>query len=427
MSYIDTLQRMGVSEKAASFCLDAEKRLKPHFADVDRILDENQWKVLSAMQKYGVAERHLESSTGYGIVDDGRDTLEAIYAEVFGAEDALVRAQMISGTHALTTALFGCLRPGDEVLFATGAPYDTLQGVVGIRPETGSLAEFGVTYRIVELTEAGLPDIDAVVGAVTDKTRMVEIQRSKGYAFRHSLSVEEIGEIISAVKEAWPDVIVMVDNCYGEFVQAIEPGQVGADLTVGSLIKNPGAGLAPVGGYITGRKDLIERCAAWLNAPGIGKEGGPSLGINRTFYQGLFLSPQVAASAVKTAMLAAEVFQSLGFAVSPAAEETHYDIVEAIALGAPERVLAFCQGIQAAAPVDSYVTPEPFDMPGYDCQVIMAAGSFISGASIELSADAPMVEPYTVYFQGGLTYSHGKFGVMKALQTLVDQHLVELP
>lgn len=427
MSYIESLQRMGVSEKAASFCLDAEKRLKERFLEVDRIQDENQWKVLSAMQDHMVSERHFESSTGYGIVDDGRDTLEAVYADVFCGEDALVRTQMISGTHALTTALFGCLRPGDEVLFATGAPYDTLQGVVGIRPEIGSLAEFGVKHRIVELTEAGLPDIAAITAAISDQTRMVAIQRSKGYAFRHSLSVEEIGQIITAVRAVRPEVIVMVDNCYGEFTQTIEPGQVGADLTVGSLIKNPGAGLAPVGGYIVGRKDLIERCAAWLNAPGIGKEGGPSLGINRTFYQGLFLAPQVAASAVKTAMLAAEVFHSLGFAVSPAVDETHYDIVEAVALGATERVLAFCRGIQAAAPVDSYVTPEPFDMPGYDCQVIMAAGSFISGASIELSADAPMVEPYTVYFQGGLTYSHGKYGVMKALQTLVDQNLVELP
>lgn len=427
MSYIESLQRMGVSEKAVSFCLDAEKRLKERFLEVDRIQDENQWKVLSAMQDHMVSERHFESSTGYGIVDDGRDTLEAVYADVFCGEDALVRTQMISGTHALTTALFGCLRPGDEVLFATGAPYDTLQGVVGIRPEIGSLAEFGVQHRIVELTEAGLPDIAAITAAISDQTRMVAIQRSKGYAFRHSLSVEEIGQIITAVRAVRPEVIVMVDNCYGEFTQTIEPGQVGADLTVGSLIKNPGAGLAPVGGYIVGRKDLIERCAAWLNAPGIGKEGGPSLGINRTFYQGLFLAPQVAASAVKTAMLAAEVFHSLGFAVSPAVDETHYDIVEAVALGAPERVLAFCRGIQAAAPVDSYVTPEPFDMPGYDCQVIMAAGSFISGASIELSADAPMVEPYTVYFQGGLTYSHGKYGVMKALQALVDQNLVELP
>ena len=426
MTQEQMLQSIGVSQETFHYVRRAEDRLKTRFEVQDRILDTNQWKVLSAMQEHRVAERHFESSTGYGYNDDGRDTLEAVYASVFGTEDALVRPQIISGTHALSTALFAVLRPGDEVLFATGLPYDTLQGVVGIRPEVGSLVEFQVSHKIVELDENGLPDIPGIVSAISEKTRLVEIQRSKGYSFRHSLSVEEIAGIIKAVKEKKPDVLVMVDNCYGEYTETIEPSQAGADLTVGSLIKNPGGGLAPIGGYICGPAKLIELCAVRLTTPGIGKEAGATLGVNRSLYQGLFLAPQVTNAAVKTAMLAAEVFHQLGFAVSPGAEEDHFDIVEAIALESPERVKAFCRGIQAAAPVDSFVVPEPWDMPGYDCQVIMAAGAFISGSSIELSADAPMIPPYTVYFQGGLTYSHGKLGVMKALQAMVDDGLVDL-
>lgn len=426
MSYSKQVEAMGISPAVYEFCNAAQEELAAAYRKLDQIMENNQWKVLHAMQQHQIAERHFESSTGYGYNDDGRDALEAVYASVFGTEDALVRPQMISGTHALSTALFACLRPGDEVVFATGAPYDTLQGVVGIRPETGSLAEFGITYRIVELDKKGLPDLDALRNAIGAKTRMVAMQRSKGYAFRHSLSVEELGEIIAVAKEVKPDVITMVDNCYGEFTQEIEPPQVGADLTVGSLIKNPGGGLAPIGGYIVGTRSLVELCAVRLTAPGIGKEAGATLGVNRSLYQGLFLSPQVTAGAVKTAMLAARVFDKLGFAVSPGADEEHYDIVEAIALRRPERVLAFCRGIQMAAPVDSNVRPEPWDMPGYDCPVIMAAGAFISGSSIELSADAPMTAPYTVYFQGGLTYSHGKIGIMKALQELVNDGLVEL-
>ncbi len=424
---IEQLKTMGVSEGVFAFCEAAEAALKERFDKQDRILEINQWKVLSAMQEHHVAERHFESSTGYGIVDDGRDTLEAVYASIMHTEDALVRPQIISGTHALSTALFGVLRPGDEVLFALGAPYDTLQGVVGIRPETGALTEFGITYRIVPLSADGLPDIPAITAALSEKTRMVEIQRSKGYDFRHSLSVQEIGAITQAVHAVRPDVVVMVDNCYGEFTQTVEPADVGADLVVGSLIKNPGGGLAPIGGYIAGRADLIERCAARLSSPGIGKEGGATLGVNRTLYQGLFLAPQTTCNAIKTAMLAGEVFARLGYETSPAAGEDHYDIVQAIALEQAEGVNAFCRGIQWAAPVDSFVVPVASPMPGYDRDVIMAAGAFISGASIELSADGPMVPPYIVYFQGGLTYAHGKLGVMKALQEMVNDGLVKLP
>ncbi len=424
--YSEQLQEMQISPEVCSFCMQAEKKLAERFMELDHILDQNQWKVLNSFRKNRVAERHFETSTGYGNVDDGRDTLEAVYADVFHTEDALVRPQIISGTHALSTALFGVLRPGDEVLFALGAPYDTLQGVVGIREEIGALTEFGITYRIAELKEDGSADLDAIASSITDKTRMVEIQRSKGYSFRHSLSVEEIGEIIRRVRAVKEDVVVMVDNCYGEFTETIEPSDVGADLTVGSLIKNPGGGLAPIGGYIAGRADLVERCAARLSSPGIGKEGGATLGVTRTLYQGFFLAPQTTCHAVKTAMLAAQVFSDLGFAVSPSAQEPHYDIVEAIALNSPERLNAFCRGIQASAPVDSYVVPVASPMPGYDRDVIMAAGAFVSGASIELSADGPMVPPYIVYFQGALTYSHGKLGVMKALQCLVDDGLVQL-
>lgn len=416
---------MGIDQETVRFCEETEQSLKSQFTHIEQILEENQWKVLGAMQDQRVAPMHFEASTGYGYNDVGRDCLEAVYAKVFAGEDALVRPQMISGTHALSTALFACLRPGDELISAVGAPYDTLQGVIGIRPEVGSLAEMGVRYQQVELGRDGRPDLAGIARAVKASTRMVTIQRSKGYSFRHSLSIGEIGEIIRAVKSANPDCICMVDNCYGEFVEEQEPCEVGADLTVGSLIKNPGGGLAPIGGYVVGRKDLIERCAVRLSAPGLGKEAGATLGVNRSLYQGLFLAPQVTAGAVKTAVFASALFQRLGYQVSPGPDESRHDIVQAIALGSPEAVLSFCRGIQKAAPVDSYVTPEPWDMPGYDCPVVMAAGAFVQGSSIELSADGPMKPPYIVYFQGGLTWSHGKFGIMKALQELKNDGLIQ--
>ena len=371
--------------------------------------------MLAAFQKHRVSENHFETTTGYGYNDLGRDTLEAVYAEIFGTEDALVRPQLICGTHALSTALFGCLRHGDGLLYATGEPYDTLQGVIGLRPELGSLIEHGITYAQAELKEDGSPDPEAVVAALRPETRLVGIQRSKGYKVRHTLSVDEIGSIIHAVKAVRPDIICMVDNCYGEFTEVIEPTNVGADLCVGSLIKNLGGGLAPIGGYIVGRKDLIERCAVRLTAPGLGKEQGPTLGVNRSLYQGLFQAPAVVAAAVKTAVFAAKIFQDMGYSVYPAPEEVRHDIVQTVTFGAPEPLEKFCQGIQAASPVDSYVTPVPWEMPGYDSPVIMAAGNFISGATIELSADAPMREPYVAYFQGALTWEHGKIGIMKSV------------
>ncbi len=410
-----TLAALGIPSAVYDFCHEREKELAPAFARVSEIAEANQAKVLAAFQKHRVGENHFETTTGYGYNDLGRDTLEAIYADIFGTEDAIVRPQLICGTHALATALFGCLRPGDGLLYATGEPYDTLQGVIGLRPELGSLMEYGITYGQVELKEDGTPDPEAVVRALRPETKLVGIQRSKGYKVRHTLSVEEIGSIIQVVKAARPDVICMVDNCYGEFTEVIEPTNVGADLCVGSLIKNLGGGLAPIGGYIVGRKDLIERCAVRLTAPGLGKEQGPTLGVNRSLYQGLFQAPAVVEAAVKTAIFAAKVFQDLGYSVYPAPEEVRHDIVQTVTFGAPEPLEKFCQGIQFASPVDSYVTPVAWDMPGYDHQVIMAAGNFISGATIELSADAPMREPYVAYFQGALTWEHGKIGIMKAV------------
>lgn len=421
------LEEMSISAAVADFCEKQEEGLREKFQEIDRIAEYNQWKVLDAFQKERIAEMHFETTTGYGYTDPGRDTLERVFARVFHTEDALVRPQIISGTHALATTVFGLLRPGDEILFAVGTPYDTMQGVVGIREEKGSLADYGVTHRIVPLTAAGYPDLMAIREAIGPKTKVVEIQRSKGYDVRHSLSVEEIGEIIAVVKEVRSDIIVMVDNCYGEFVQEIEPSDVGADIVVGSLIKNAGGGLAPIGGYIVGRQDLVELCAIRLTAPGLGKEAGATLGVTKQLYQGLFFAPTVTASAVKTAVFAAAVFKALGYAVLPQPDEKRCDIVEAITLESEQGVLSFCRGVQFAAPVDSFVTPEPWDMPGYGCPIIMAAGSFNSGASIELSADAPIKPPYTVFFQGGLTWSHGKFGVMKALQEMISDGVVSLP
>jgi cystathionine beta-lyase family protein involved in aluminum resistance len=411
-------EQLALSRETVLFCEEREQSLSAYFRTIDQTADYNQWKVIEAMQAFRVSERHLHGTTGYGHQDDGRDTLEKVYARIFHGEDALVRPQIISGTNALYLTLSACLRPGDEAVFAVGMPYDTLQGVMGLRPEIGSLKEYGVESRIAELTPEGKPDPAAIRAAITEKTRLVEIQRSRGYASRDSLSPEEIGEIIRLVKGIREDIIVMVDNCYGEFVRTIEPGDVGADLTVGSLIKNPGGGLAPIGGYIVGRADLIERCAARLTAPGIGKDGGATLTANRSFYQGLFRAPSVTASALKTAIFAAKVFEDLGYAVSPSSAAPRQDIVQAVECQTPEGLLAFCRGIQKAAPVDSYVVPEGSDMPGYDTPVVMAAGGFVSGASIELSADGPMRPPYTAYFQGGLTWSHGKLGIMHAVEAM---------
>lgn len=422
----ELVKKMGISPEVFEFCESRQEMLAERFAEIDKKAELCQWKVLEAFQHFGIAERHFETTTGYGYTDEGRDRLEEVYARIFGGEDALVRPQIISGTHALTITLAGVLRPGDEVLFAVGMPYDTLQGVVGLREETGALTEFGITPKVAELDEAGHPDLERIASMINEKTRMVEIQRSRGYDFRPSLSPEEIGRIIEVVRRVKPDTVVMVDNCYGEFTRDIEPGDVGADLTVGSLIKNPGGGLAPIGGYVVGRKDLVELVAARLTAPGIGKEAGATLGVLRSFYQGLFFAPTVTASAIKTAVFAAKIFEDLGFTVSPASTEPRQDIVQAVECKTPEGLCAFCLGIQKAAPVDSYVTPEPWDMPGYDSPVIMAAGSFMSGASIELSADGPMKAPYTAYFQGGLTWAHGKLGIMRAVEEMRKQGLIKL-
>ena len=383
-------------------------------------------KVLNAMQECKVSDVHFAATTGYGYNDLGRDTLEEVYAKVFHTEDALVRPQLVSGTHALAVALSSQLRPGDELLSPVGKPYDTLEEVIGIRESVGSLAEYGVKYRQVDLLEDGSFDWENIKKAITEKTKMVTIQRSKGYQTRPTLSVTRIGELIKFVKEMKPDVICMVDNCYGEFVETIEPTDVGADMCVGSLIKNPGGGLAPIGGYIVGKKECIERAAARLTSPGLGKEVGASLGVISSFYQGFFLAPTVTAGALKGAIFAANIYEKLGFGVVPNGTESRHDIIQAVTFGTPEGVIEFCKGIQAAAPVDSYVVPEPWAMPGYDSDVIMAAGAFVQGSSIELSADAPIKPPYAVYFQGGLTWNHAKFGILMSLQKLVEAKIVTL-
>lgn len=421
MDIYSMYKTMGIDEKVFNYCQEVEKKLTERFQTIDQIAEYNQAKVLHAMQKNQLSEAHLFPSTGYGYNDIGRDTLEKIYADIFHTEDALVRSQITCGTHALHIALAGNLRPGDEILSPVGKPYDTLDEIIGIRPSTGSLAEYGITYRQVDLLPDGSFDWEGIRNAIHEKTRLVEIQRSKGYATRPTLSVEQIGELIAFIKGIRPDIICMVDNCYGEFVEMIEPTDVGADMAVGSLIKNPGGGLAPIGGYIVGTKECVERSAYRLTAPGLGKELGASLGMTASFVQGLFLAPTVTASALKGAILAANIYENLGYHAIPNATEERYDIIQAIEFGDPELLVAFCEGIQAAAPVDSYVTPTPWAMPGYDSDVIMAAGAFVSGASIELSADGPMKPPYAVYFQGGLTYPHAKFGIMKSLQRIVEK------
>lgn len=412
---------MGINKRVLKYCLQIEEGLQERFQAIDRRAEYNQLKVLHAMQKNKLSEAHLYPSTGYGYNDIGRDALEQVYADVFHAEDALVRSQITCGTHALHIALAGNLRPGDEILSPVGKPYDTLDEIIGIRPSTGSLAEYGITYRQVDLLPDGSFDWEGIRNGIHEKTRLVEIQRSKGYATRPTLSVAQIGELITFIKGIRPDIICMVDNCYGEFVEEAEPTDVGADLAVGSLIKNPGGGLAPIGGYIVGRKECVERSAYRLTAPGLGKELGASLGVTASFVQGLFFAPTVTAAALKGAILAANVYERLGYRTIPNGTEERFDIIQAIELGTPELLTAFCEGIQAAAPIDSYVTPTPWAMPGYDSDVIMAAGAFVSGASIELSADGPMKPPYAAYFQGGLTYPHAKFGIIMSLQRMVDK------
>lgn len=417
-------EQLGISSEVYDFGVQIEASLKERFQKFDEVAEYNQMKVLLAMQKNKVNADCFQSSSGYGYDDFGRDTLEKVYADTFHTEACLIRSQITCGTHALAIALFGNLRPGDELLAPAGKPYDTLEEVIGIRPSRGSLAEYGVTYRQVDLKEDGTFDYDAIRAAINEKTRLVEIQRSKGYQTRPSFSVSQIGELITFVKSIKPDVICMVDNCYGEFVETIEPSDVGADMVVGSLIKNPGGGLAPIGGYIAGRKDLIDNCGYRLTSPGLGKEVGASLGVMQSFFQGLFLAPTVTAGALKGAIFAANIYEKLGYSVIPNGTESRHDIIQAVELGTPEGVIAFCKGIQAAAPVDSYVTPEPWPMPGYDSDVIMAAGAFVQGSSIELSADGPIKEPYAVYFQGGLTWQHAKLGILMSLEYLVREGLV---
>ncbi len=419
-------ESMGIRREVAAFGDAVAESLAERFSAIDATAEYNQLKVVRAMQENRVSEACLFPSSGYGYNDIGRDTLEKVYASVFHTEDALVRPLIACGTHALGIALAGNLRPGDELLSAAGKPYDTLEEVIGIRPSRGSLAEYGITYRQVDLLADSSFDFEGIRAALNSKTKMVTIQRSKGYQTRKTFSVSQIGEVIRFIKSIRPDVICMVDNCYGEFVERIEPSDVGADLIVGSLIKNPGGGLAPIGGYIAGRRDLVENAAYRLTTPGLGKEVGASIGTNPAFYQGFFLAPTVTASALKSAIFAANIYEKLGFSVVPNATESRHDIIQAVTFGSPEGVIAFCQGIQAAAPVDSYVTPEPWPMPGYDSDVIMAAGAFVQGSSIELSADGPIKPPYAVYFQGGLTWPHGKLGILMSLEKLVEKGIVKL-
>ena len=418
--------RLGVSDQVLHFGQEVLEGLTDQFRHIDQVAEFNQAKVIAAMQKNRVNATHFNLSTGYGYDDEGRDNLERVYADCFGAEAALVRPQITCGTHALALALGANLLPGDELLSPVGGPYDTLEEVIGIRPSPCSLKEYGVSYRQVDLLPDGGFDYDGIRAAINEKTKLITIQRSKGYATRPSYSVEEIGKLIAFCKECKPDVLCMVDNCYGEFVETQEPTNVGADMVVGSLIKNLGGGLAPTGGYVCGRKECIERCAYRLSAPGLGREVGANLGLLTSFYQGLFLAPTVVSSAVRGAVFAAACYERLGFRVVPGSGETRRDIIQAVELGSREAMVAFCKGIQSAAPVDSYVTPEPWAMPGYESEVIMAAGAFVQGASIELSADGPIRPPYAVYFQGGLTWFHAKLGILMSIQKLLDAGIIEM-
>lgn len=418
--------KLGISKEVLAFGNEILDELKERFEEIDARAEMNQLKVIEAMRKNRVSAECFNQSSGYGYNDLGRDTLEQVYADCFKGEDALVRPQITCGTHALALALMSNLRPGDELLSPVGKPYDTLEEVIGIRPSKGSLAEYGITYAQVDLLEDGSFDFEGIKRAINERTKLVTIQRSKGYATRPTLSVERIGQLISFIKNIKPDVICMVDNCYGEFVEEKEPLEVGADMIVGSLIKNPGGGLAPIGGYIVGKKECVENAAYRLTSPGLGKEVGASLGVIQSFYQGLFLAPTVVSGALKGAIFAAKIYEKLGFDVIPNGSESRHDIIQAITFYNKEAMIAFCEGIQKAAPVDSYVTPEPWAMPGYDSDVIMAAGAFVQGSSIELSADGPVKEPYAVYFQGGLTWYHAKLGILSSLQKLYERKLVNL-
>ena len=419
-------KKLGISPEVLQFGTSIEKDLKERFDRIDAVAEFNQMKVIAAMQKNKVSAECFNSSSGYGYNDIGRDTLEQVYADLFCGEDALVRPQITCGTHALALALMSNLRPGDELLSPVGKPYDTLEEVIGIRPSKGSLAEYGVTYSQVDLLPDGAFDYENIRKAINERTRLVTIQRSKGYQTRPTLSVDRIGELIAFIKGIKPDVICMVDNCYGEFVEEKEPLEVGADMIVGSLIKNPGGGLAPIGGYIVGKKECVENAAYRLTSPGLGKEVGASLGVIQSFYQGLFLAPTVVSGALKGAIFAANIYEKLGYDVIPNGTESRHDIIQAVTFHNKDAMIAFCEGIQTAAPVDSYVTPEPWAMPGYDSDVIMAAGAFVQGSSIELSADGPVKEPYAVYFQGGLTWYHAKLGILSSLQKLYERNLVKL-
>ncbi len=431
--FVTTLKKqynmLNINDKVFDFCNGIWDGLKDRFDEIDRVSELNQLKVLKAFQNNRISDAHLTGSNGYGYTDIGRDSLEKVYADVFHTEDALVRAQITCGTHALTVALFGNLRPGDELIYITGKPYDTLEKIIGIDPSLdcpASLREYGIVYKQVNLLSDGSFDYEGIRNAISPKTKMVAIQRSKGYAVRPTLSVKQIGQGIEFVKNINKDIICMVDNCYGEFICEDEPSDVGADMCVGSLIKNPGGGLAPMGGYIAGTKKCVENASYRLTTPSLGKEVGASLNINQSLYQGLFMAPQVTSSALKAAIFAANIYEKLGFKCVPDSSENRYDIIQSIVLKSPEAVIEFCKGIQAAAPIDSHVVPEPYAMPGYHSDVIMAAGAFVSGSSIELSADAPIEEPYAAYFQGGLTWQHAKFGIMMSLQKLYDANIVEL-
>lgn len=423
---VEFYAQMGISPAVYQYGEKTLNNLKSRFEEIDRIAEYNQAKVLCAMQKNKVSAACFAATTGYGYDDVGRDNLERVYADVFHTEAALVRPQITCGTHALTVALSANLLPGDELLSPVGLPYDTLQEVIGIRPSPCSLAEYGVSYRQADLNEDGSFNYEAIRNAITEKTKMITIQRSKGYATRPTFSVNQIGELIAFCKAIKPDLIAMVDNCYGEFVEIIEPSDVGADMVVGSLIKNPGGGLAPIGGYICGTRECVDRCAYRLSAPGLGQEVGANLGLMLSLYQGFFMAPTVVAGAEKGAIFAANLYEPLGYRCIPGASETRHDIIQAVELGSEEAMIAFCKGIQGAAPVDSFATPMPWEMPGYNDKVIMAAGAFIQGSSIELSADGPIREPYAVYFQGGLTWYHAKTGILKSLQEMVNANLVKL-
>ena len=423
---LELYNTMGISPGVYNYGEQVLDKLKNRFAEIDKIAEHNQAKVIAAMQKNRVSAACFAATTGYGYDDVGRDNLEKVYADVFHTEAALVRPQITCGTHALTVALSANLLPGDELLSPVGLPYDTLQEVIGIRESPCSLKEYGVSYRQVDLLSDGTFDYENIRKAINEKTKLVTIQRSKGYATRPSFSVKQIGELIAFVKSVKPDIICMVDNCYGEFVETTEPSDVGADMVVGSLIKNPGGGLAPIGGYICGTQECVNRCAYRLSAPGLGQEVGANLGLMPALYQGFFLAPTVVAGAEKGAIFAANLYEPLGFKCVPNATESRHDIIQAVELGSEEGMIAFCKGIQAAAPVDSFATPMPWDMPGYNDKVIMAAGAFVQGSSIELSADGPIRPPYAVYFQGGLTWCHAKLGILMSLQKMVDAGLIKL-